>query len=325
MENYNGFRFASEKTYEEDMKGTVEPYLAAHGGDGTFVSYDDVTMHYEKYLADDAKAAVVISHGFTESAEKFREMSFYFLQMGCNVFAIDHRGHGKSFRYVTDPSTVHVNSFDEFIDDMHTFVNKVVRPASGELPLYIYSHSMGGAVAVQYMQEHPGVFSKAVLSAPMISPRTAGIPQNITKVLTRAYILAGKGDRMVIGSGSFNPKRTYENSHDTSKARFDYYQAKRVADPTLQTTSPSNKWVNEACRIIPLNLDAARCKRIKCPLLLCQPEADTSVFPDAENEFIKYIPKGRLVNFKFCKHEIYMSIDETVKVYIDTIRSFFAE
>lgn len=324
MELYKGLNFADEANYERNMKETVEPFLASHGGGNDFMSFDGRILHYESYFAENASASVVISHGFTESAEKFREMSYYFLQMGFNVFAIDHRGHGGSFRYNDDPNTVHVESFDEFTDDLHTFVNRVVKPASEGLSLYLYSHSMGGAIAVQYMQQHPGVFAKAVLSAPMISPRTAGLPHIVAGTLTKAFTLAGKASQPVIGSGKFNPQRTYENSHDTSKARFDYYQAKRVANPSLQTTSPSNRWVSEAIRITKLNLDKARCGRITCPVMLCQPETDSSVYSDAENKFISYIPDGRIVNFKFCRHEIYMSIDSTVKVYLDFIRDFLA-
>ena len=323
METYNGLPFASENTYEEDMKNTVEPYLAAHGGRSNFESWDGHTIGFEQYLTDKPAASVVISHGFTESAEKFREMSYYFLNMGYNVFAIDHRGHGRSFRYNGDPNTVCIKYFDEYIDDLHTFVNKVVKPASPDLPLYLYSHSMGGAVAVQYLQEHPGVFAKAVLSAPMISPRTAGMPHAVTDVLTKGFILFGQAKKPVIGSKGFNPLRTYENSHDTSKARFDYYHAKRCADMSLQTADPSNRWVSEAIRVTKLNLDPARCKKITCPVLLCQPETDTSVYSEAEDEFIALVPDGKLVQFKNCKHEIYMSVDETMKAYLETIRAFY--
>ena len=322
MEMYNGLPFASETTYEEDMKNTVEPYLSAHGGRSNFDSWDGHTIGFEKYLADSAAGSVVISHGFTESAEKFRAMSYYFLNMGYNVFAIDHRGHGHSFRYNDDPNTVCIKYFDEYIDDLHTFVNKVVKPASAGLPLYLYSHSMGGAVAVQYLQEHPGVFAKAVLSAPMISPRTAGMPHAVTNVLTKGFMALGRANKPVIGSTGFDPLRSYENSHDTSKARFDYYHAKRCADMSLQTANPSNRWVSEAIRITKLNLDPVRCKKISCPVLLCQPEVDTSVYSEAEDEFIKLVPDGKLVQFKDCKHEIYMSVDGTMKAYLDEIRAF---
>ena len=323
MEQYNGLPFVGEENYADDMKNTVEPYLAAHGGKSNFASWDGHTIGFERYLCETPAASVVISHGFTESAEKFREMSFYFLHMGYNVFAIDHRGHGCSFRYNSDPNTVCIESFDEYIDDLHTFVNKVVKPASAGLPLFLYSHSMGGAVAVQYLQEHPGVFDKAVLSAPMISPRTAGMPHAITNVLTKGFMAVGRANKPVIGSKGFDPLRTYENSHDTSKARFDYYHAKRCADMSLQTANPSNRWVSEAIRVTRLNLDPVRCKKISCPVLLCQPEEDTSVYSDAEDRFIVLVPDGRIERFKNCKHEIYMSVDETMKAYLDEIRAFY--
>ena len=43
---------------------------------------------------------------------------------------------------------------------------------------------------------------------------------------------------------------------------------------------------------------------------------------EAEDEFIKLVKDGRLVKFRDCKHEIYNSIDSTVKEYLDTIENF---
>ena len=62
--------------------------------------------------------------------------------------------------------------------------------------------------------------------------------------------------------------------------------------------------------------------RLDCPVLLCQPEEDTSVYSEAEDQFIVLIPNGRLERFFNCKHEIYMSVDDTVKAYLDEIRAF---
>ena len=189
-------------------------------------------------------------------------------------------------------------------------------------PLFVYCHSMGGAITVQYLQKHPGVFQKAVLSAPMIKCRCGSIPRGIALVLTGVFCLFGKKDSRVIGYKGFNPKRTYENSHDTSKARFDYYQAKRVADRNLQTAAPSNRWVSEAIRVTGKNLNRKRCKIISIPVFLCQPEEDSSVFSDAENEFISLVPNGSLKRYKNCKHEIYASVDATVLEYLRDIENF---
>ena len=316
----------SEKNYAETMKTKVEPYLESIGKPGYFKSFDCRRIHYESYLAPEAIGTVVISHGFTESAEKFREMSYNFLTMGYNVFAIDHRGHGLSYRKNPEKyQIVTVDNFIEYVYDLHFFVSTVVKPAVGDSPLYLYAHSMGGAVAVQYLQTYKGVFKKAVLSAPMIQANSGPMSPAATLALTGFFCGIGKADEMVFIHHGFDPDRTWEQSHDTSKARFDYYHAKRCARKELQTASASYSWVREAMRVAKKNLDPERNKNIDIPVLLCQPEEDTSVISEKENEFIAQVPNGRLVQFKNCRHEIYASVDDTVLEYLQTIQAFLAE
>ncbi|MBR3595914.1 MAG: alpha/beta hydrolase [Clostridia bacterium] len=314
--------FISEENYKSSMQETVEPYLRECARDGYFEALDGKKIHYVFYKAASPVGNMTISHGFTESAEKFREMCYYFLRMNLNVFIIDHRGHGLSHRHNDDLQVVHIKNFDQYINDLQSLVKKVILKEAPGLPMYLYSHSMGGAIAVQHLQTHPGVFEKAILSAPMIKARTAGIPEGIAKFAARTFIMFGKEKNKVMGYKPFNPERTYEESHDTSEQRFCYYHEKRKADQYIQTSAPSYRWVSEAIRVSKLNLDTARNSRIKAKVLLCQPEEDSSVFSDKEDEFIKLVKNGKLIKFTNCKHEIYMSVDNTVKEYLDTIENF---
>ena len=312
----------SEENYAETMRGNVEPYLADLREDGFFKGCDGNEIHYELYPLAGAEGGVVISHGFTESAEKFREMIYNFLQMQFSVYIVDHRGHGKSYRRnPDDPETVSVKAFDEYVEDLAIFVDTLVKPKNGALPLYLYAHSMGGAIAVQFLQTHPGVFQKAVLSAPMIQAQMP-IPPAVTTAMCNFFIGIGKGDKRVFVHKGFDPAYSYDQSHDTSKARFDYYHAKRKANRHLQTASASYRWVRESVRVAKRNLDPARCAKITIPVLLCQPEVDTSVISEKENEFISLIPDGRLVQFRDCRHEIYAAVDSTVFEYLQTIEKF---
>ena len=68
----------------------------------------------------------MILHGYTESAEKYREMMWYFLQGGYSVFAMDLRGHGRSVREVEDTSITHVDRFSDYLRDLEEFMQKVV-------------------------------------------------------------------------------------------------------------------------------------------------------------------------------------------------------
>ena len=239
----------SENNYAETMKTKVEPYLASLRTDGFYPGFDGNKNHYEMYLLDGAKANVVISHGFTESAEKFREMVYNFLMMEYNVFIVDHRGHGQSYRRnPDDPQTVSVRLFEDYVQDLNCFIESIVRPHANGLPLYLYAHSMGGAIAIQYLQTYPDVFDKAVLSAPMVQAQMPMSPALALAVM-RFFVGIGQGDKRVFVHNGFEPDKTYEDSHDTSKARFDYYHAKRKENPLLQTASASYRWVREATKV----------------------------------------------------------------------------
>lgn len=314
--------FISENNFEEEMHRVAVPFLEEHKTDSYFEAEDGKKIHFVYYKADNARGNMIISHGFTESGEKFEEMAYYFLRMRLNVFVPDHRGHGYSHRHNSDPQVVHIKSFDKYVTDLNTLIKKVVSKNEPGLPLYLYAHSMGGAIAVQHLQCFPGTVQKAVLSAPMIKARTAGVPEAVANFAARTFILLGKEKEKVMGYKPFNPNRTYEESHDTSKARFDYYQKKRVANEKYQTSSPSYRWVSEAVKVSKLNLDPERNKKVTAKILLCQPEEDSSVISEAEDEFIKLVKDGRLERFYNCKHEIYMSVDDTVKQYLDTIENF---
>ena len=312
-----------EENYAEEMETRVEPYLAELREDGFFKSFDGNEIHYEKYLIPDAEGTVVIAHGFTESAEKFREMSFCFLTMKFNVFAIDHRGHGRSWRkYPDQPQLVCIDRFETYVKDLYALVKTVVKPAvPQDKPLFLYAHSMGGAIAAQFLQTYPGVFDKAVLSAPMIQAQMPMSP-GLAAAIMQAATVFGQGDKPVFAHGPYDPTATYEKSHDTSKARFDYYHEKRNNEPLLQTNMASNRWVRESARVVRKNLDPARCRNITCPLLLCQPAEDTSVVSEKENEFVSLLPDGRLIQFPNSRHEIFMSVDSTMILYLQAIEKF---
>ena len=111
-------KIIQENEYLDTMKNEVEPYLKAHCRDGYIPGAEDIyhekngiigKIHVKRYLADDPKGVVVISHGFTEGAPKYEEMIYYFLQAGYHVYMPEHMGHGQSYRLTADPSLVYID------------------------------------------------------------------------------------------------------------------------------------------------------------------------------------------------------------------------
>ena len=117
------FELISETEYRETMENTVEPQLAAIREELSMPLEDGGVLHAELYEQQSATRAVIVLHGYTESGEKFREMTWYFLQSGFNVYAIDHRGHGKSARSVEETWLTHVDHFSDYVNDLEAFMD----------------------------------------------------------------------------------------------------------------------------------------------------------------------------------------------------------
>jgi len=312
-----------EAQYEKLMTKVVEPGLAAMREEIDMPLSAGGTLHCEIYNRYDARKAVVIVHGYTECAEKFRELAWYFVSNGFSVFAMDQRGHGKSVREVEDLSVTHVEQFGDYLRDLEEFMEKIVYPRTRGQKLCLFGHSMGGAVAAFALIEHPEWFSRAVLNAPMIAPITKPLPRRAAKEMGRIFCAAGKGRERAFVGKPFDPAREkFETSHMTSRARFDYYQAKRVARPELQNCSPTYSWVREAAGVTEPLLH--RAQMIRVPVMLCQAIQDSIVGLKEQEAFIKRVPDGKLVKFD-AKHELYSSHDEVLGDYVNKVIEFLSE
>ena len=99
--------YLQETDFELQMKRIVVPYLKTYLKRGTFAGYGGTQIAYYSYVRRRAGGIIVISHGFSEFAEKYQEMVFYFLQAGYSVFVPEHRGHGSSQRKVKNRGKVY--------------------------------------------------------------------------------------------------------------------------------------------------------------------------------------------------------------------------
>ena len=319
------FELIDERAYAKTMEQVVEPKLAAMRRE-LDVPVEGGTLHAEAYSAQGARRAVVVLHGYTESAEKFREMIWYFVQNGMRVYAYDHRGHGRSVRAVEDTSITHVDRFEDYLRDLECLMEQVVLPETRGMERVLYAHSMGGAIGALALMEHPDWFARAVLTAPMIAASTAPFPRAAGRAIAGLMRLLGKGKERAFIGKPFDPaSETFENAFVTSRARFDYYEKKRVADRLLQNCSPSYGWVAESLAVTDRLLNAANCAKINTPLLLCQAGLDTVVCLPEQEQFVKQVAGAQLRLFEAAKHEIYGSEDAVLREYVPLVLGFLGE
>ena len=309
-----------EENFENDMKTLVEPFLEQRKESGFFERNPGETIYYEHYKTDDPKAVVVISHGFTESIKKFTEPIYYMIQAGYEVWGVDHRGHGRSFRINDNPHVVHVEHFRDYERDLVYFTENLVKPTSQGLPVYLYCHSMGGCIGAEVIEDNQNLFDKAVLSSPMLGLTFGRVP---VPVVYAAASIIGIGERRKnpFGSdGSFNPEPDFENSAGNSSCRYEYYFKKTLNDPYLQTCSPSIQWGKQAARACRYVMSKADLVRI--PVLLFQAGADTIVKNSAQDLFADW-SGCELCQIPGKKHELYMMDSEDLIPYWEKIFAFW--
>lgn len=315
-------KLIGEKNYEKMMCGVVEPGLAAMREE-IEVAVAGGSLHAEIYNRFDAKRALVIVHGYTECAEKYRELCWYFVNAGYSVFVYDQRGHGRSVREVDDLSVTHVDRFDQYVEDLIGVMETVVRPRMGDAPVFLFGHSMGGAVAARMLMERPDWFTGAVLNAPMIKCVTGTLPFGAADLFVRLMCLLGKGkERAVVGKDFDAEREKFEASHSTGRARFAYYQKKRVETPQYHNCSPTNQWLREAIGVTRTLLNPEQAAKIKTPVLLVQAGLDSIVCLPEQEKFVSLVEGAKILRLDEAKHEVFMGHDAVIEPYLQALLSF---
>lgn len=110
--------FISQKEYEKKMQDVAEPFLKQRREDFWLERETGRKIHCVYYRADNARGIVIISHGFTETAEKYKENIYYFLQQNYSVYIPEHCGHGRSYGLLKKNSPVYVDFWERYVCDL---------------------------------------------------------------------------------------------------------------------------------------------------------------------------------------------------------------
>lgn len=133
----------------------------------SFSGKGGVEIFYQKWIASKAKAVLVLVHGVGEHSGRYSNLLNALEGKGVSVFALDHRGHGKS-----QGKRGHIDSFMDYVYDLKLFVEYVKEENKG-IPLVLYGHSMGGVIAAKYALTYQNDPSIIVLSSPGLAPAFA--------------------------------------------------------------------------------------------------------------------------------------------------------
>ncbi len=142
--------------------------MAKHNHTQGNFSADDGTRLYRQSWQPEgtARAVMVIAHGFGEHSGRYASLIHPLLDAGVAVHALDHRGHGES-----PGARGHIGHWRAFRHDLDAFVRLVAGEHDSKDGLFLYGHSMGGLMVLDYALDAPAPPLRGVIaSAPFLYP-----------------------------------------------------------------------------------------------------------------------------------------------------------
>lgn len=312
--------FSAEATLADRWRGPLRQSHDA-GQAGSFKGVGDVDLGYLIHRVASPKAAVVLITGRTEPVRKYAELIDDLNRAGYSTYAMDHRGQGASGRLLPNPQKGYVESFDDYVTDLHTFVTTVVKPDTNA-KVFLVAHSMGGAVALLAVDAYPDDFAAVVTSSPMLEINTGAFPAPIASTLGAAACGASDGTAWALGSGDFKEEADFSKSTVTkSLARFEWKRQLFTDSPELRMGGLTWRWL---CESLTASSNAEQLGRFSStPTLVLQAGQDTVVKPGGQDRYCAAAPRCQRSRLEDARHESFAETDDVRNVAVERTLKFF--
>lgn len=121
-------------------------------------------LHAKAWLPEAGPRAVIaLAHGLGEHLGRYGHVAERLVTAGYAVYAMDHRGHGRS-----PGRRANIERFDHVVSDFSAFAGRAARQHPGA-DLFLLGHSMGGAVAFAAALRLQESLRGLILSAPALA------------------------------------------------------------------------------------------------------------------------------------------------------------
>jgi alpha-beta hydrolase superfamily lysophospholipase len=250
---------------------------------GTFQNPGGDKLHYQTWQPNrDPKAVMVICHGVGEHSGRYMNLVHPLTEQGYAVVGYDHLGCGQS-----EGQRGHINSWEDFSCCLGVCL-EMVHNHFPDLPVFLYGHSMGSLIALDYVQQSPVGLQGLILSGTALETGGAASPWKIVvaKLLSRIW-----------------PNFSLELGLDTNGLSRDPQVVQAYeADPLVQG-KVSTRWGTEMleaqARI------AGYPERVQLPVLFLHGQEDPlSLLSGAQDFYAKIAyPDKKMLIYDGCRHE----------------------
>jgi acylglycerol lipase len=264
--------------------------------EGRFKGYKGLKLYYQYWLPDKRpKAVLLVAHGLAEHSGRYKNLVNYFVPKGYAVYALDHRGHGRS-----EGTRSYIDRFSDYLADLKTFFDKV-RKEQGDAKIFLVGHSMGGTIATAYAIEHQKELAGLILSGALLTA-LGGVSPVLLAMAGVIAVLLPKMGVVVLDASTIS----------RDQAVIDAY----VNDPLVfrgKVPARTGAELTKVCKKLP-----ERMPEIKLPMLIMHGSADQLV-PQEGSKLLYELAGSKDKTLKFYEglyHEIFNE-PEHKQVFVD--------
>jgi lysophospholipase len=293
-------------SFEEHYENTILPFYWA-ASEGKLYRPGNTELVYKKFEHPFEKAAIVFVTGWTETHLKYAELIWNLYQEGYSVYSIDNRGMGFSSRLTSNPQQVHVETVQDYVDDLHVFVEEIVRPQNHSNAFFV-AHSLGGLITANYLVQHGQRADAAVFSAPLFELNTGKIPAQMAYRMTQSEIKKGNSKKYAMTQGD----TTFEEASDFKKQKTTHSPErwKQKADiwknfPYLLQGGSTNGWVYTVLGST-FSLLSGGWTNMPVPSLILEASEDVYVINRGHRKVCAQAKSCRTKKYKNSYHELFL-------------------
>jgi alpha-beta hydrolase superfamily lysophospholipase len=227
-------------------------------------SKDGLDLFFQSWRpsGSEAKAAVLVVHGLKDHSDRYSGFASALVSAGYAVYAFDLRGHGDS-----SGDRVWVDRFDDYLDDVDVALAEV-RKAEPNKKVFVFGHSMGGAIVALFALERSPKPAGIVLSAAALKVSAGGAVRGTTKAL-----------------GAVFPRLAVFSLDDSKFSRDPDVVADMTKDPLVYDKSAPAHTAAEVIRAV--DRIRERSAELAVPVLALHGTADEVTPPDGSKELIE--------------------------------------
>lgn len=309
-----------EYNFQERYLTEVIPFFQKFT-QGHFRNSSGVKINFYYRLSERATKTLVVLPGRTEPAKKYAEIFHELQNDDVNFFVMDHQGQGESDHLLEDSQKGHVEKFSNYIEDFTLFMDSYVLPMTSHTQHIFLAHSMGSLVGVGYMQEHPKVFSKAVLNSPMFGVNTFPLSNGLMKKVTARQIHKGMERFYASFTRPYNPfARFWLNPNTSSVVRFEKSKELFALQPEIAIGGPTVRWLDESLKAG--KEIRSKGNLISASVLILKGGRDIVVRTKLHNQFCGQVEDCKVFYYPRARHEILFEQDYIRDLAISAIKNF---